>query len=40
MTIGGVIVLYILAALAKTANYLGIGPRWLRRFEIGKNTFY
>ena len=40
MTLGGVIVLYILVALAKAANYFGAGPQWLRRFEIGKNTFY
>ena len=40
MTLGGVIVLYILVVLAKGANHFGIGPRWLRRFEIGKNTFY
>jgi hypothetical protein len=34
------VVLYILRALAKTANYFDVGPQWLRQFEIGKSTLY
>ena len=40
MTFIGLIVFYFLAVLGKAAKGLNIGPRWLRRFEIEKNTFY
>jgi hypothetical protein len=36
----GLFVLYILRALAKTANYFEVGPQWLRQFTIGKSTLY
>jgi hypothetical protein len=40
VTFVGLIVCYILLALGKLANWLNIGPQWLRRFEIDRNTFY
>jgi hypothetical protein len=36
----GLVVLYVLVGLAKTANYLNVGPQWLRQFKIERNTFY
>ncbi len=40
MNLFGVIILYILAGLAKTARHLNRGPQWLREFELGKTTLY
>jgi hypothetical protein len=40
MTLPGLIALYVLAGLAKAANRLGAGPRWLRQFKIGRCTLY
>lgn len=36
----GLVLLYVLAGLAKAANYFDVGPRWLRQFKIEKNTLY
>jgi hypothetical protein len=36
----GLVLLYVLAGLAKAANYLDIGPAWLRQFKIQENTLY
>jgi hypothetical protein len=40
MNLLGVVVLYILAGLAKAANHFDCGPMWLRQFKIGKCTLY
>jgi hypothetical protein len=40
MNLFGVVVFYILAGLAKAANYSGCGPLWLRQFKISKCTLY
>jgi len=40
VTLPGLLICYILLVLKKLANWLNIGPQWLRRFEIGRNSFY
>lgn len=40
MNLFGLIVLYILAGLAKAANRFDRGPLWLRELRIGKSTLY
>ncbi len=40
MNLYGLVVLYILAGLAKAANRFDCGPLWLRQFKIGKCTLY
>ncbi len=40
MNLFGLVVLYILAGLAKAANRFDCGPLWLREFKIGKSTLY
>jgi hypothetical protein len=36
----GLVFFCVLLGLAKTANYLNLGPRWLRQFRIDKHTIY
>jgi hypothetical protein len=40
VTLGGVLVLYVLALLGKLLKRFGIDPLWLRQFQIGKSTLY
>ena len=40
MNLFGVVVLYILAGLAKAANHFDRGALWLRQLKIGKCTLY
>jgi len=40
MNLFGLVVLYILAELAKAAKHFDLGPLWLREFKIGKSTLY
>jgi hypothetical protein len=40
MDLIGLVVLYILAGLAKAANHFDIGPQWIREFRVGKCTLY
>ncbi len=40
MPLPGYAVLLFLLALAKAARRFDLGPQWLRRFTIGKSTYY
>jgi hypothetical protein len=40
MIFAGLVVIYLLAPLAKAANYFGLGPQWLRAFKLCKSTLY
>lgn len=40
MNLAGLIILYILAGIAKTASVFNVGPQWLRQFKVGKTTIY
>jgi hypothetical protein len=36
----GFVVLLVASVLAKVANHFNVGPCWLRRFKLDKNTYY
>ena len=40
MTLVGIVVFFVLLALAKGAKHLRVGPHWLRRFTADKGTLY
>jgi hypothetical protein len=40
MTLFGLAFFFFLLLVAKVANRLAVGPRWLRRFTVEKGAFY
>ena len=36
----GLALFYLLLGLARIANFLHMGPRWIREFKIDRHTLY